>query len=465
MTDENVTDELERKLALIAPKFFIDGSCIQVLLKPDEFYSNLKKMILEAKRNVFLTTLYIGKEEKELIEVLRSALTNNSMLQVSIVADALRSTRETPKESSASLLVTLKKEFPERVQIRLYHTPNLHGFKKRVVPPRMNEGWGLQHMKIYGADDAVMLSGANLSHDYFTNRQDRYHIIHDKEVTAFYHGVHQALCKLSFACNPNSGNSDMKNAIPYKLEWKNSAPSPLHKPRAFKREASSIFRFALQPGTLSTQKHADTVLYPLFQLTPILAGPSSESTEATAVCCIGEQMTKEKIPWTFTAGYFNVYQELRRHLLSAKGKGTVVVASQTANGFYKSPGPSGMIPGAYQYIAERFLSVAKKLHSPLDVEEYARDKYTYHAKGIWLNSLKTSHPFLTTIGSSNYTRRSLNLDLEATAVIVTRSAPLQLAFAAEIQNIRTFSCSMQQKTLAKVPLYVKTFTKLFQGKL
>uniref|UniRef100_A0A0W0FSC7 CDP-diacylglycerol--glycerol-3-phosphate 3-phosphatidyltransferase n=1 Tax=Moniliophthora roreri TaxID=221103 RepID=A0A0W0FSC7_MONRR len=44
----------------------------------------------------------------------------------------------------------------------------------KVVPPRFNEGWGTWHAKIYGADDDVMISGANLNKSYFTNRQDRY---------------------------------------------------------------------------------------------------------------------------------------------------------------------------------------------------------------------------------------------------------------------------------------------------
>ena len=64
---------------------------------------------------------------------------------------------------------------PDRVEIRMYHTPNLTGLRKKYVPKRINEGWGLQHMKLYGVDDEIILSGANLSSDYFTNRQDRYH--------------------------------------------------------------------------------------------------------------------------------------------------------------------------------------------------------------------------------------------------------------------------------------------------
>ena len=39
------------------------------------------------------------------------------------------------------------------------------------MPKRINEGWGLQHMKLYGFDDEILLSGyiMNLSAPLETN--------------------------------------------------------------------------------------------------------------------------------------------------------------------------------------------------------------------------------------------------------------------------------------------------------
>lgn len=77
-----------------------------------------------------------------------------------MLTDALRGTRETPEATTASLLAPLITDFgANRVQIRLYHTPNLTGLRKRIIPKRINEGWGLQHMKLYGVDDEIILSG------------------------------------------------------------------------------------------------------------------------------------------------------------------------------------------------------------------------------------------------------------------------------------------------------------------
>jgi CDP-diacylglycerol--glycerol-3-phosphate 3-phosphatidyltransferase len=51
----------------------------------------------------------------------------------------------------------------DRVEIRMYHTPNLTGLRKKYIPKRINEGWGLQHMKLYGMDDEIIISGYGLS--------------------------------------------------------------------------------------------------------------------------------------------------------------------------------------------------------------------------------------------------------------------------------------------------------------
>ena len=104
--------------------------------------------------------MYIGKTEYELIQTLDQALRDNPDLKVSILTDCLRGTRETPNPSCASLLSSLVAEYgADRVEIRMFHTPNLTGLRKKWIPRRINEGWGLQHMKLYGIDDEIILSG------------------------------------------------------------------------------------------------------------------------------------------------------------------------------------------------------------------------------------------------------------------------------------------------------------------
>lgn len=62
----------------------------------------------------------------------------------------------------------------DQVRITLYRTPDLTKGLEKILPSRLNEVIGVNHMKIYVFDDNVLMSGANLSSSYFTNRQDRY---------------------------------------------------------------------------------------------------------------------------------------------------------------------------------------------------------------------------------------------------------------------------------------------------
>jgi phosphatidylserine/phosphatidylglycerophosphate/cardiolipin synthase-like enzyme len=65
-------DDLTKKLDSLAPRFELQSGDIQVLTTPEEFYSTLKRKILSSKRRVFLSSLYIGKEETELVFILIS---------------------------------------------------------------------------------------------------------------------------------------------------------------------------------------------------------------------------------------------------------------------------------------------------------------------------------------------------------------------------------------------------------
>lgn len=58
-------------------------------------------------------------------------------------------------------------------------------------------------MKVYGWDDNVIISGANLSNDYFINRQDRYVLFHDYDMSHFYYKLIGTFCGFSSHVRPN----------------------------------------------------------------------------------------------------------------------------------------------------------------------------------------------------------------------------------------------------------------------
>lgn len=464
---------LTSDLDLLAPRIDINADQIEILDGPKEFYEVLRSKIRKAKRRIYLSTLYIGKTENELISTIRHALLQNGPgLKVSILTDALRGTREAPSPSCASLLASLVEDFPDRVTVRMYHTPNLTGLRKALIPKRINEGWGLQHIKLYGIDDELILSGANLSSDYFTNRQDRYHVFSSKRVTDYFARIHDAVCSISFLLRPRDNSSK------FILEWptSNPAPSPLEAPKRYVEAATSLLLPLVKPALSQSPPTTSTSVY------PVLCHPPTINTELPAFTTL---LARRPRSYTFTAGYFNPHPVITSSLLAASSlpisaPGSILTASPYANGFFGSKGISGLLPAAYTHLSLRFLQAARGKN--IQLREWQRgivgqpDGWTYHAKGLWVTlqanpqwetasstSNKTSSdsstdsenrdsrvpagPSVTLIGSSNYTTRSYGLDLEAGAIVVTRDEGLMRKLKREEELLMSHTNIVKEEDL------------------
>lgn len=210
-TFKNPSLESLNWLYSVAPCFPIHGSKIQVIQEPQKFYEALLSKCSTAKNRITLVSLYlgIGKLEQNLIIAMRNNLSNNSNLKINILLDFARGTRGI-KNSQTTLHELIKEK--NNFCLSLYHTPALRGLTKRFVPPRWNELFGLQHMKLYLFDDTVIISGANLSNDYFTNRQDRYVMIEDKNLADFYGDLIEKVQEFSL-------NVNHKNEMELHKDW------------------------------------------------------------------------------------------------------------------------------------------------------------------------------------------------------------------------------------------------------
>ncbi len=384
----------------------------------------------------------------------------------------------------------------------MYHTPNLTGLRKKYIPKRINEGWGLQHIKLYGMDDEVIISGyvfsaspyhpsvearkekkrsadgsnrANLSNDYFTNRQDRYHVFSSTEITDYFSKIHYAVANLSFLVTPAP-----QEEAGYTLEWPSSnlAPSPLVSPKEYITQAARIMAPLIKAPVKSASAienvETNTTVYPVSQFTPLFPASKDESTELPALTSILKTLSStnaQPSSWTFTAGYFNPSPALMTLLLStpssSSSPNTVITASPYANGFFGSKGVSGLLPPAYTLLARRFLERVERQGKGGEVvlKEWRRGEgvlgkgvgegWSYHAKGLWI-SLWPSVPIspsnstispapapspisssgasgvdISVVGSSNYTKRSYSLDLETGVIIVTKDEGLKKRLAEE----------------------------------
>lgn len=445
-----------QQLDAIAPRFTTKGDNIQILNSPDAFYETLKAKILSARRRVFLSSLYVGKRLHDLVDTIDAALTANSDLHVSILTDALRGTRESPKNPScASLLAPLVAKFGKhRVDIRMYHTPHLSGLKLRLAPKRLNESFGLQHMKLYGFDDEILLSGANLSHDYFTNRQDRYYLLSDSRITNYYHQLHSAISSLSYqliSTTPTE-SAPHKNFL---LSWPsaNRSCEPGLNLHRFLLDASFLLEPLLKQHVLGdfdshddlAHSDFDTVVYPISQFTPLFHANNDHSTEKPAVLRLLSYLDSPSVSWWFTAGYFNMLPQILDRLCNGHARGVVITAAAKANSFYKSSGLSYYIPEAYLLIAKKFLHDVHAAGKDSLIRLYEWQNgivntpsgWSYHAKGLWITVPDEELPSITIIGSSNFTKRAYSLDLESNALIITKDPGLKQRMRAEIDNLMT----------------------------
>jgi CDP-diacylglycerol--glycerol-3-phosphate 3-phosphatidyltransferase len=362
----------------------------------------------------------------------------------------------------------------------MFHTPNLTGLRKKVIPKRINEGWGLQHMKLYGVDDEIILSGANLSSDYFTNRQDRYHLFSSKELTDYFKKIHDGVCDLSFDIQPSTSPSG------YTMTWpsSNPGPSPLESASGFKSAARKHLSHLLTPENSAPPKEGKlhgTTIHPILSLVPLLP-TSTELPALTSLLTTLSTPAFASSSWTFTSGYFNMTPSFRRLLLSTRpASGTVLTAHPHANGFYGSKGVSGMLPDAYTHLAKMFVRKVKYdgLEESIALKEWKRGKvgeeggWTYHAKGLWItfpspsppspsptSPSSSEDPSLTVVGSSNYTKRSYSLDLEANVVITTSDPGLRRRLGEEVKWLGEYASKVDEKEFEKPERQVSVGVRL-----
>ncbi|KAI0958048.1 hypothetical protein AcW1_006238 [Taiwanofungus camphoratus] len=80
---------------------------------------------------------------------------------------------------------------------------------------------------------------------------------------------------------------------------------------------------------------------------------------------------------------------------------------------------------------------ADNYSSGIQLSEWEKDGWTYHAKGIWLRPTPSASPLLTLFGSTNLNSRSANLDTELSFLLVTSAPRLRQRLAEEVEGLYT----------------------------
>ena len=160
---------------------------VETNLGPQGFHIRLRDLLRNARRRVVLASLYLGTGpfEQELIRDLRHAIESSEELRVTIVVDHSRGLRPTANGDTTTMLASLLREFPERVELYLYKMPQLSG-ARAILPSPLDECVAVSHFKCLVFDDTAIVTGANLSEEDFTCRQARFVVVRDSRFADFF---------------------------------------------------------------------------------------------------------------------------------------------------------------------------------------------------------------------------------------------------------------------------------------
>ena len=153
----------------------VQASNVSIISGPFDFYSALVKCISNATSRVSVASLYLGTgtHERGLITALFGVFEKRPNLQCDFIFDFNRGTRG-GRDSTLSLLLPLVQKYPQNIRVYFFRIEHESVIKRHLLerlPERYNETLGTFHLKSYCFDDSTILSGANLSKDYFSNRQ------------------------------------------------------------------------------------------------------------------------------------------------------------------------------------------------------------------------------------------------------------------------------------------------------
>ena len=266
-------------------------------------------------------------------------------------------------------------------------------FLEKWMPPRWNEVLGLQHIKGYAFDKSnpcrglllhhpiliqypdIIFSGANLNHDYFTNRQDRYLMVKDsQEVSDFFSDLVSHISAFSHSLQipetPKGASSSL-----YLLSPPCKSKNPIEMGSSFKANQYQDWvartKNALDSGThlipaiqmgLSNTRQEEKVFEDLFKV-------------------IGEKAPNYRID--MSSAYLNFPTRFQDMVIESPCRVRILTSAPQANGFYGAKNMSGYLPDSYTYLESRLMEKLVKAGRQTDVQlfEYHRPGWTFHAKG------------------------------------------------------------------------------------
>ena len=164
------------------------GARTTILSSPTEYLSSILSLISSAQHEITLSALYCGTGENEhkILAEIEKALSDERRphLKCTFILDYSRTQRLPGKgeqKCSLQFLSPLLTKYGKRMKVLLYRMPQHFGLLNRFIPGQLSEILGVYHCKFCLFDQNVILTGANLSAEYLTNRQDRYMLVEQSD--------------------------------------------------------------------------------------------------------------------------------------------------------------------------------------------------------------------------------------------------------------------------------------------
>jgi CDP-diacylglycerol--glycerol-3-phosphate 3-phosphatidyltransferase len=453
------SSRLLRSFPLKAHHFRLES----IAFTPRDFHSELCQRIRSAERRVHLASLYIGPaadprihpQEEELLDSLRATKCSD----VRILLDQNRALRPVPTAAKPGETFITSAEACHRAighhtqEPEIYLMSVLPDWLQSVLWNPYDEVAGVFHIKAYIIDDDLILSGANLSEEYFSDRADRYLWIQQggNGLVDCYADVLGVLCQHArLYAPPNATN----------LPSTTRTSPPMNRQQLIRSLTQVLTTISDDcPDADDTEFDRDIVAYAV----PTLQAPAhffhgvpEKERLPLDVQVLEDLLVEAEAPkksesvqrttLRLSSAYLNIMGNLRRVLQSHRFKTHLLTAGRISHGFKPKPkaGNKGRewIPTVFDELARESM---RSLQSQLWF--YQREGWSFHAKGIWISvgeqpveMADASSLVVVTHGSSNYGGRSTFRDMESNLIMIFPStSAAQQAFADEWNRLCSYA--------------------------
>ena len=434
---------------------------ITFLRDPSAYYSLLLAVFERSESSVLLSALYMGDGplERALVDAIDRALERKPALEVKLLLDYNRAHRR--KDSSLPALRALVDKHGPRLHVLLYKTP-LSSTESALlslplVPEEAKEVCGVFHCKFCVFDGSVLLTGANLSEEYFRDRQDRYALVDGDAagLAAFLRAFAGALESHCHRVLPTGLTAAPKSSLE-QPEGARRLRSRLQELQGHTYGGEGGFLAALHAAARSD---SSVSFLPLVQNRPV--GLEGESAQLPALLCEGLRVLggAEGYDVTIATPYPNFAPSLLRQLEASLAAGTarslsIVVPSHASHGFARASGPRALVPLLHSHITHSTLGklAEEGRRAQLRPLCYHRHGWTFHGKGVWMLPRDPAAPSVSYVGSSNFGLRSWSRDFELGFAVVARGERAKLAMSEEVANLHKYTSELSARSLGRGPV-------------